>query len=690
MLNFVTEICNIQHIIVYSFMACHETTPGCGCSCGCTSAERAEQPSASFCTYLPVLLSALLWATALVLDYSSWEPWHSTQGLRLAGYLLAWLPVAIPIIRQAARMVLQQRVVFQEFTLMALASVGALLLGEYAEAVVLLLLYTVGEILQDRAAQKARTQITKLLRNQSLTVQVKNPQGEWEKAEPQTLQVGNTIRLRVGDRVPTDGTLLKQEALLDMSALTGESVPVATAPGETVLAGALVTGAPLEMCVTKPYANSTLSRLLAMVEEAAERKSPTERFVRRFARAYTPMVTLLALAVVVVPWVVSLAVPSFGYDLKIWGYRALVLLVTSCPCALLISVPLGFLGGLGAAARVGLLFKGAVHLDVLRHINTVVMDKTGTLTHGKLTVERCTAPSSARQNMPQALRWLMALEQHSSHPLALSVVDYLTQQGVSPASLERYQEKPGKGMLAYTSTGDLLCAGNAAWLKQHGITVPIQTGVYTLVYLGWKPCGATQGELLLTLELTDKLKPSAYAMVQGLQKQGIGYLEILSGDHPKTVQHWAEQLGIKQYKGGLLPADKLAHVDNLIAQEGRKVAFVGDGLNDAPVLARSHIGVAMGATGADVTVETADLVIRGDDPYALVQALQLSNHTHNVVRLGVIMSLLVKGVVMLLAILGWASLPLAILADVGVALLAVLNALRALYYKPPAPPIGKW
>lgn len=648
------------------------TGSSCSCTCGCQSLASHDSHATTSRGELRRLGSSLtLLIAAILCDLYAPEWWHPL--LRLGVYIAAYLPVAWGVIRAGWHAIVREKSYFNEFTLMTVATLGAFGLREYPEAVALMLLYSVGEWLQGLAVARARRNIGALIDVRPDTVMRLLPSGEKEEILSIRTRVGDRLVLSAGERVPVDGYLLSPHATLDLAALTGESYPEELVRGEVVMAGAIVVGTPLEMEVTKPYNESTLARILALVEESAEHKPPTERFIRRFARIYTPIVALLALLIVLLPWGYSFVSP-YEYLFRSWLYRGLVFLVTSCPCALVISVPLAFLGGVGAAGRHGLLVKGATFLDAFRRVRRVVFDKTGTLTTGHFSVVEEISLDVGSEEFWRGIA--KTIESQSNHPAAQAVAGYLDKVPTQP--VDELTELPGLGMQAYYR-GAPVWVGSLKMMQEKGVSVPsaIVKSTKVLVLL------AVSGRLKLVFLLGDELKPTSRSAVQALKQLGVEQVVMLSGDRPEVVREVAAELGLDAAFGGLMPQDKVQHVAKMVREHEGAVVFVGDGINDAPVMAASHIGLAMGGIGSDAAIEAADVVIQSDDPLRVTTAIRLSRFTSKIVRENIIFALSVKAIVMLLATLGIASLLLAILADVGVSLLAVLNAIRTLYYKEP-------
>jgi Cd2+/Zn2+-exporting ATPase len=580
-------------------------------------------------------------------------------------YLVAFLPVGIPVFREAIEE-MKEGEIFSEFTLMAIAAVGAFCIGEYPEAVAVMLFYTVGEILQDEAVDRATRNISHLLDVRPERTSVVREERLVEVA-PQDVAVGELIELKPGERVPLDGELITAEASFDTSALTGESMPRTLRQGGQVLAGMIVSDRSIRLRVTRPYDQSTLARILSLVKDATERKAPTELFIRKFARIYTPIVIGLAAAIVLLP-----ALFVADYQFTGWLYRGLVFLVISCPCALVISVPLGYFAGIGAASKLGVLFKGSNYLDAITQMDAIAFDKTGTLTKGTFEVYEADIAESTDKAF--FLSAVMSVEAKSTHPIAQAVVAYATAQHAQPLTVDRMNEISGHG-LAATVGGHQLLVGNLRLMAKEDVTVPSVLGesIATLVIC------AIDGRYAGTLFLADTLKEDAVQAIADLKREGISEVHLLSGDKREIVDHFAAQLGIQHAHAELLPEDKAAYISRLTKEEQKLVAFVGDGMNDAPVLAMSHVGIAMGGLGSDAAIESADVVIQNDMPSRVATAIRIGKYTQRIVRQNIAGAISVKVIILIAGALGYASLWSAVFADVGVALLAVGNSLRVLY-----------
>lgn len=614
-------------------------------------------------------LSFVMLIAGIILDHFGIMGFTPDSIIRPIWYIAAFLPTGLPVIREAIEGI-ASRDYFNEFTLMTIACIGAFCIREYPEAVGVMLFYSIGETLQDMAVDRATRNISRLLdvRGEHATV-IRN--GEPVRVKPEEVMPGEVIEVYPGERVPLDGTLESEEAAFDTSALTGESVPRDISRGEEVLAGMISSGKRVRINVTRRYADSALSRILDLVNNAQEKKAPAELFMRRFARVYTPVVIVLALLVIAVPAIVATVNPSFHYTFSEWLYRALVFLVISCPCALVISVPLGYFAGIGAASRKGILFKGGNYLEAITRVNTVAFDKTGTLTTGRFSVIDVKSVLPDRREM---LSLLAAAESGSSHPLAKAVVEYVTSLGIAIPVPDKMKEIAGNGTHA-TVSGTEVMAGSLRMLRSADISYPEElTGNGATIIA----C-AVDGKYAGYVTLADTIKEDAPMTVEHLHKLGIDDVVMLSGDKKETVDDYARRLGIKEAHGELLPEDKAEYVGHISSTPGKSIAFVGDGMNDAPVLAISNIGVAMGGLGSDAAIESADVVIQTDQPSRLITAIKIGRTTHSIVMENIIGAIAIKAVILILGAAGYASLWAAVFADVGVALLAVLNSMRILW-----------
>ena len=553
---------------------------------------------------------------------------------------------------------------FDENFLMAVATVGAVLLGEYQEAVAVMVFFQTGELFQGYAVGKSRRSIAALMDIRPDVANLETPSGEVTAVSPDELAVGQVILVRPGERVPLDGIVLEGFSALDTASLTGESLPREVAPGDEVISGCVNLSGLLRVQVTKPFGESTVARILDLVENSAMKKSRSEAFITRFARVYTPAVCLSALALAILPPAISLLL---GRD-ALWGtwiYRALSFLVISCPCALVISIPLSFFGGIGGASARGILVKGGTDLEALAAARTVVFDKTGTLTQGRFSV------TEVQGEAPRRVLELAALaEQYSTHPISRSLRE---SWAGDPAlhKVEAVQELAGHGLSALVD-GLTVHVGNRRLMDALGLDVPDAQG--TVVYV------AADGAYLGCITLADLSKEGAVEAIAALKKAGVSRTVMLTGDSEEAARPVAAQLGLDSFFAGLLPQDKVTRVEDLLASKPAKstLCFVGDGVNDAPVLSRADVGVAMGAMGSDAAIEAADVVLMDDDPRKLALAIAIARKTLSIVRQNIVFSLVVKIGCLLLTALGYTNMWWAIFADVGVMVLAVLNATRAL------------
>ena len=607
-----------------------------------------------------IIASAVFLVIGLFLDKLPMF-WFINPYLIFFIYIVAFMPVGLPVMHKAWTAIKHEHDFFSEFMLMSVAAVGALYLGEYPEATAVMLLYCIGEGLQDRAVDRARDNIKSLLAFRPDFARM--PDGRKEK--PENVEIGAKIEVRPGERVPLDGRLLESSATFNTAALTGESMPRLIEAGQEVMAGMIATDSVVQLRVVRKANESAISRMLKMVEEATERKAPTENFIHRFAHIYTPAVIALAFLVVIVPWMVSLFT-AFNYYFSVWLHLALVFLVISCPCALVISVPLSYFAGIGAASRRGILFKGSNSLDAVTKLDTAVFDKTGTLTTGTFQVEKTVGLSE------EDMALVAAVEAVNSHPIAQAIVKFMQGKELIDVDKNQIENVPGYGMKYKT-----WLMGTLKLLKQEGVNYDeaLESVAETIVAVAEDKL--FKGYILLA----DTPKAGIFTLPKRLKAQGIKMMQVLSGDKQALIDRLVVQFEdakdyVKGY-GDLLPEHKVAHIEAL-KHEGREVAFIGDGINDAPVLALSNVGFAMGKMGADMAVETADVVIQTDDPLKVAEAIAIGRRTRRIVLQNIIFAIGVKVLVMVLGILGMATLWEAVFADSGVALLAVMNSMRAL------------
>ncbi len=598
---------------------------------------------------LIILIALLLFKYAFSIDL----PFGILLFFNIAAYLLA----GIPVIQMAARKAIRGDI-FYEFFLMTVATLGAFAIGEFEEGVAVMVFYQIGEWFQDTAVDNAKKSIKSLLdiRPDSVTV-VRS--GQQQQVNPKNVTIGETIVVKAGEKVALDGKLITERSAFNTAALTGESKPDTKYAGDTVFAGMINLETVSEVEVSSTFADSKLSKILEMVQDATARKSKTQLFISRFAKIYVPIIFGLALMVLIIPFFVV-----DDYSFKEWFYRSLVFLVISCPCALVVSIPLGYFGGIGLASRNGILFKGGNFLDAITKVDTVVMDKTGTLTEGVFEVKEIYAVNG---NESELLNYAQAVESNSTHPIAKAITNY--QPGKHFYKAEDIKEIAGHGLEASVNGKDIL-VGNSKLLDKFNIVYPndIKQIVYSIVLI------AIEHHYAGYITVADRNKSDAKDVIKAMRAQGL-YTVMLSGDKIAVVNEVARELGLDKAYGDLLPEDKVSHVQQLIDQ-GKNVAFAGDGVNDAPVVALAQVGIAMGGLGADATIETADVVIQNDEPHKILSAIKIGKITRDIVWQNVLLAMGIKIIVLVLGAGGVATLWEAVIADVGVALLAILNAIR--------------
>jgi Zn2+/Cd2+-exporting ATPase len=618
-----------------------------------------ETGSHSWKPYLPVLISFGMLVTGILLDNYIKNDFFNKY-IRLIWYVLAYLPVGLPVLREAFESMMN-KAFFTEFTLMILATTGAFAIGEYPEGVAVMLFYAIGELFQSAAVNAAKNNIKALLDVRPPFANVQTATG-FQTVNPESVDIEAIIQVRVGEKVPLDGEMLSEKGSFNTAALTGESKPKMIVKGASVLAGMLNLDNVIELKVTKKFADSSLAKILDMVQNATARKAPTELLMRKFAKIYTPIVFFLAIALIIVPYFVVQP-----YVFNDWLYRALIFLVISCPCALVISIPLGYFGGIGAASRHGILFKGSNYLELMTQVNTVVMDKTGTLTEGVFKVQAIESPLIDSNEL---LQILAALESKSTHPIAKAIAEYAP-KNVNPDSVKDVVEISGFGLKGVVNGQEVL-AGNTKLFKKHQIAYDeaIDKIVETIVVI------AINNQYAGYVLIADKIKADAVLAIQNLHENGVNQVIMLSGDKNAITQKVAQQIGIDHAFGDLLPEGKVEKVEFLKQDKTKIVAFVGDGINDAPVLALSDVGIAMGAMGSDAAIETANVVIQTDQPSKIATAIKIGKATKKIVIQNIIFAFAVKIIVLILGAGGLATMWEAVFADVGVALLAILNAVR--------------
>ena len=579
----------------------------------------------------------------------------------MAAYIVSYAVIGWDVLWRAVRNICHGQV-FDENFLMTLATVGAFLTGEYREAVAVMLFYQVGELFQSYAVGKSRKSIASLMDIRPDSANVER-EGQLVEVDPEEVAVGDVIVVKPGERIPIDGVVLEGESSIDTAALTGESCPRDVVPGDDVVSGCVNRTGLLRVRTTKAFGESTVARILEMVENSSAKKAKAENFITRFARWYTPSVVIAAALLAVLPPL------TMGGNWQEWLHRALIFLVISCPCALVISVPLSFFGGIGGASRQGILVKGANYLEALANAEIVVFDKTGTLTQGVFNV---TAIHPDTCSEAQLLEMAALAENYSDHPISRSIREAYGKE-IDTSRVQDTKEMSGRGVQA-TIDGKSVCVGNDKWMEEIGVK--------------WHPCHrigttvhvAIDGEYAGHLVISDEVKPDAYTAIEALRAQNVKKTVMLTGDARTVGEKTAEELGIDQVFAQLLPTDKVEHVEALMREKSKngKLVFVGDGINDAPVLSRADIGIAMGAMGSDAAIEAADIVLMDDKPSKIATAIRISQRTLRIVHQNIVFALVVKGIVLLLGALGISGMWEAVFADVGVSVIAILNAMRAL------------
>lgn len=584
--------------------------------------------------------------------------------LSLVIFLVPYLVLGWPVLKKAARNIAAGHV-FDENFLMCVATIGALCLAEFPEAVAVMLFYQIGDLFEDYAVDKSRDSIAEMMDICPEQAYIER-NGEIEAVDPDEVEIGTIIVVRPGERVPLDGVIVKGETELDTAALTGESLPRNVFTGDPIASGSINLSSTIYIETTKEFEDSTVSRILELVEDAASEKAPMENFITRFARYYTPIVCLLALLIAIIP-------PFFtSFDWADWVQRALIFLVVSCPCALVISVPLSFFGGIGGASKRGILIKGSNYLEALSHVKTILFDKTGTITKGTFSVSKIEPIGMSREEL---LRIAAMAEAYSNHPIALSI----RKEHEAPLDLDRVSETTeiaGQGVRCVID-GQVVLAGNARLMEANGIAAAMNETKTTVLHI------AIDGEYRGSIEVEDTIKEDSVKAIQRIKELGVAHTVMLTGDREEVAAHIAHEAGLDEYHAGLLPEGKIDFLRSYLdeAPKGEKVAFVGDGINDAPALIRSDVGIAMGAMGSDAAIEAADIVFMDDKLSRLADGIGISRKTMRIVYQNIVFALGVKVLVLVLAALGIANMWEAIFADVGVSVIAILNAMRALKVK---------
>ncbi len=610
-----------------------------------------------------IIIAAVLMVGLALLPLG--QPWQFLL------YMVPYLIIGYDILRKAFKGILNKQV-FDENFLMAVATVGAILLGEYQEGVAVMLFYQIGELFQAVAVGKSRRNISALMDIRPDYANVEKENGDLEQVDPDEIAIGTVIVVCPGEKVPIDGVVVEGTSTLNTGALTGESVPRDVAVGDEIISGCVNNSGLLKIQTTKEFGQSTVSKILELVENSSMKKSRSENFITKFAKYYTPAVCYSALALAILPPVVNLLMGNPGVW-STWIIRALTFLVISCPCALVISIPLSFFGGIGGASACGILVKGSNYLEALAQTKCVVFDKTGTLTKGVFEVQEVIPSGSF--NKEQLLSYAAHAEVYSGHPISKSLQKAYG-QSINRDLVTEVEEIGGHGITAQVD-GHSIAAGNAKLMKKLGLSYTESTNIGTIVHVAVD--GVYAGHILIA----DVIKDTSKEAIKALKTAGVKRTVMLTGDAKAVAEHVAAELGVDEVQSELLPGDKVERVEALLAAKAprEKLAFVGDGINDAPVLSRADIGIAMGAMGSDAAIEAADIVLMDDNPLKIAQAIKISRKCLGIVYQNIVFALGVKGLCLILGALGIANMWIAIFADVGVMVLAVLNAIRCLYVK---------
>ena len=611
-----------------------------------------------------IILTAVLLVAAIVIEKHS----NLSQWQLLLVYLVPYLIIGHDTLKEAVEGIMHGEA-FNEHFLMSIATIGALCIGflpgaesEFPEAVFVMLFFQVGELFEGYAEGKSRDSIAHLMDIRPDIAHVVT-EGENKDVNPEEVKVGDIILIRPGKKVPLDGVIMEGSTSLNTVALTGETLPRDVGEADEVISGCVNLSGVIKVRVTKSFGESTVSKILNLVENASEHKSQSEAFITRFARVYTPVVVMAAIALAIIPTLL-------GGELATWLYRALMFLVVSCPCALVISVPLTFFGGIGGASRKGILIKGSNYMDILAKVGTVVFDKTGTLTHGQFAVE---AVHPDRYDEQHLLHLAAHVEHFSNHPIGAALRDAFPEEATDGCHVSDVEEIAGQGIRA--KVGDnIVCVGNTKMMDAIGAQWRDCHHVGTIIHV------AIDGQYAGHIVINDKIKADSAQAIEQLKQAGVDKTVMLTGDREEVGRHVAQQLALDEYHAELLPADKVTHVERLLHEKAtdKQLAFVGDGINDAPVLARADVGIAMGGLGSDAAIEAADVVLMDDQPSKVALAIRIARRTIAIARENVAFAIIVKVAVLLLATVGIATMGLAVFADVGVTVLAVLNAMRAL------------
>nr|WP_315208146.1 heavy metal translocating P-type ATPase [uncultured Flavobacterium sp.] len=619
--------------------------------------DHSNGDESTFRMFLPSIISFIVLLIAILFDNYISQSWFNGW-IRIVWYVIAYIPVGIPVLKEAYESI-RKGAVFSEFFLMGIATLGAFGIGQYAEGVAVMLFYAIGELFQMLAVKRAKSNIKSLLDQRPDVANVHDGVSIVPKKASE-VTIGEIIELKPGEKLALDGKLLSDYATFNTAALTGESKPDTKSKGETILAGMINLNTISQVEVTTAFTDSKLSKILEMVQEATAKKAPTELFIRKFAKIYTPIVVYLAIAICVLPIVFV-----DNYIFKDWLYRALVFLVISCPCALVISIPLGYFGGIGAASKNGILFKGSTFLDIIASVKVVVFDKTGTLTKGVFKVQKVVAVEISEADL---IKYTAAIETKSTHPVGSAIIEFAKEQAKDSIVTE-VTEIAGLGLKGFVDGNEIL-VGNAKLMKNYNIAydTEIDTIPFTIILV------AVNQKYAGYFIIADEVKEDAKEAIQSLHKLNVATI-MLSGDNQAIVSVVAKQLNVDQAFGNLLPENKVEKLEALLKQN-LSVAFVGDGVNDAPVIALANVGIAMGGLGSDATIETADVVIQNDQPTKIYTAINIGKKTKEIVWQNIFLAFTVKLIVLVMGAGGLATMWEAVFADVGVALLAILNAVR--------------
>ena len=623
--------------------------------------------------FIKVIIAALMLIIGMLAEYGAFDistickeqGLFTEQNIMLIWFLAAYIIIGGSVLKEAAQNILSGQV-FDENFLMAIATIGAFVIGEYPEAVAVMLFYQIGEAFQDYAVDKSRKSIISLMDIRPDFANIQR-NGKIDKINPEEVNVGDIIVVKPGEKVPLDGIIVKGTSMIDTSALTGESVPKEIKEQDEILSGCINENGVLEVKVTKKFGESTASKILDLVENASSKKSKSENFISKFAKYYTPIVVVTAVLLAIIPPMIFNRAEWIE-----WIHRALTFLVVSCPCALVISIPLGFFGGIGGASKIGVLVKGSNYLEALSNTEIMVLDKTGTLTEGVFEVQQINPIDISKEDL---IKYATYAESFSNHPIAISLKKAYGKEIVNKEVSET-QELSGLGVRAVID-GESVLVGNEKLMKENCIDYIKSEEIGTILYI------AVNNKFAGTIVISDKIKTDAKETIDKLKKDNIKKIVMLTGDKRKVGENVAKKLGIDEVYTELLPSDKVEKVEELMKNksENGNLAFIGDGINDAPVLAISDIGIAMGGLGSDAAIEAADVVLMTDEPSRVVDAIKISKKTMTIVKQNIIFAISIKLIVLILSAIGISNMWQAVFADVGVSILAILNALRALYIR---------